>query len=159
MYQGESAHEIGGWDGIGKEDSGQPDVTKKDISPSGESNKRVLVVDDDDGIREMLSKVFYIMGYEAVPAHSGSEALNMFLKGPFALVMTDLQMPGMDGWSLASHIKERSPEMPVLLMTAQARERVMKELEGSSIDSALFKPFSLEELRNEVQRVLKDRSQ
>ena len=69
MYQGESAHEIGGWDGIGKEDSGQPDVTKKDISPSGESNKRVLVVDDDDGIREMLSKVFYIMGYEAVPAH------------------------------------------------------------------------------------------
>ncbi len=137
MYQGESACEIGG--GV-------------------EGHKRVLVVDDDDGIREMLLKVFYIMGYEAVPAHSGSEALNIFLKGPFALVMTDLQMPGMDGWSLASHIKERSPEIPVLLMTAQARERVMEELKGSSIDSALFKPFSLEELRKEVQRVLKERS-
>ena len=143
MYQGKKACEITGWKGIDR----------------GKRNIRVLVVDDDDGLREMLSKVLCFMGYEAVQAHSGSEALNIFLEGPFSLVMTDLQMPGMDGWSLASRIKERSPEIPILLMTAHARHHIMKELKGSSIDSALFKPFSLEELRREVNKALEGRSQ
>jgi PleD family two-component response regulator len=57
-------------------------------------NRRIMVVDDDEGMRHTLSMALSGMGYEAVAASSGTEALNLFLKSSFALVLTDLEMPG-----------------------------------------------------------------
>jgi two-component system capsular synthesis sensor histidine kinase RcsC len=116
--------------------------------------KRILIVDDDAGMRDMLLSALSLLGMKAVAAHNGPEALDIFLKNRFELVITDLQMPGMDGWSLASHIKRVLPQMPVMMMTAQAKGHVIKDLEKSCFDSALFKPFKLEQLQQEIQKLI-----
>jgi len=116
--------------------------------------RRIMVVDDEEGIRHVLSTALSGMGYEVVTASSGTEALNLFLKSSFALVLTDLEMPGMDGWNLASRINDRFPNIPVMLMTGQAREDVTEKVKGSSVNSVIFKPFRLEGILKTVQKML-----
>lgn len=67
----------------------------------------------------------------------------MFLKRPFDLVLTDFQMPGMNGGSLAFQIKNRSPETPVVMITGHSKERVMEKIEGSCVDCVMSKPFRI----------------
>jgi CheY-like chemotaxis protein len=118
------------------------------------SHRRIMVVDDEEGIREILSTALSSMGYEVVTANSGGEALNLFLKSSFALVLTDLEMPGMDGWNLASRIKDRSPNIPVVVMTGQSQEDVMERMKGNSVNSAIFKPFRLEQVLKMIEKLL-----
>jgi CheY-like chemotaxis protein len=94
------------------------------------------------------------MGFEVALASNGVEALSLFLANPFDLVLTDLQMPIMDGWSLTHCIKERSPNTPVVLMTGGDRETVWKKVERGPVDTVIFKPFRLEDLQRTVQGVL-----
>lgn len=93
-----------------------------DVSCTKGHNTRILVVDDDEGMRDILSTTLSGMGYGVLTASRGTEALNLLLKSSFALVLTDLQMPGMDGWSLASRIKDRFPGTPVILMTGYEKK-------------------------------------
>ncbi|MBN1849614.1 MAG: response regulator [Deltaproteobacteria bacterium] len=130
------------------------DGRPSDITHRSMKAKKILIVDDDAGMRDMLLSALSYLGIDAVAAHSGPEALEMFSKNHFTLVITDLQMPGMDGWALASRIKKALPEMPVIMMTAQAKSHVIKDLEESCFDSALFKPFKLEQLQQEIKRLL-----
>jgi CheY-like chemotaxis protein len=116
-------------------------------------NTRILVVDDDEGIRDIISTALSGIGYDVVTASRGTEALNLLPKGSFALVLTDLQMPGMDGWSLASRIKERFPRIPVVLMTASGKEAVMERMKGSSVDYVIFKPFRLEDILKAAEKL------
>jgi CheY-like chemotaxis protein len=117
-------------------------------------NRRIMVVDDDEGIRHILSIALCRMGYEVRAASGGTEALDLLLTTSFALVFTDLEMPGMDGWSLASRIKKRFPGIPVILMTGRAKEDVLKRLKGSSVDNVIFKPFRLEDIVKTAQTIL-----
>lgn len=117
-------------------------------------NRRILVVDDEECIRRALSTALSAMGYEAVVASSGTEALNLLLRSSFDLVLTDLQMPGMDGWNLTSHIKGRFPNIPVVLMTGQGKEDIMERMKGSCVDSVLFKPFRLDDILKTAQKML-----
>jgi DNA-binding NtrC family response regulator len=75
----------------------------------------------------------------------------------FDLILTDLRMPGMDGWTLASHIKSKSPDTPVVLMTGEEENKIMQELEGSCVDIAVFKPFRFEEIEKTIQVTLNKR--
>jgi len=118
------------------------------------NNRRIMVVDDDEGMRHILSIAFSRMGYEVLSVSSGTEAFNLFLKNSFALVLTDLEMPGMDGGSLASHIKDRFPDIPVILMTGHAKEAVMERMNGSSVDYVIFKPFRLEDILKTAEKLL-----
>jgi CheY-like chemotaxis protein len=117
-------------------------------------NTRILVVDDDEGMRDILSIALSRLGYEVLAASSGTEAFNMFLKSSFALVLTDLEMPGMDGWSLASRIKDRFPGIPVILMTGYAKEDIMKRMKRGSVDDVIFKPFRLEDVLKKAEKLL-----
>ena len=118
------------------------------------NHRRIMVVDDEEGIRKVLSTALSGMGYEVVTANSGTEALNLFLKSSFALVLTDLEMPGMDGWDLASRIKDRFPNIPVVLMTGRAKEDVIERMKGNSVDSVIFKPFRLEQVLKMIEKLL-----
>jgi len=75
-------------------------------------------------------------------------------KKPFDIVLTDLNMPEMDGWSLARHIKDLSPDTPVVLATADARKRILGKIADSSVDLVLFKPFGFKEFQFTVQKML-----
>jgi CheY-like chemotaxis protein len=115
---------------------------------------KILVVDDEKNIRDCVSMVLSFMGFEVAAASSGNEGLNLFLKSSFDLVLTDLQMPDMDGWALAFNIKEESPDTPVVLMTGEERGSVLERLKGSCVDSVVFKPFLLEDIQKTVQNAL-----
>lgn len=116
--------------------------------------RRILVVDDTKAIRDVLSDMLSLMGYEVIVAGSGHEGLNRFLKSSFQLVFTDLDMPGMDGCTLAVHIKDKSPNTPVVLITGSEEEAVMERLRASCVDSVIFKPFRLEDIERTVQRMI-----
>ncbi len=118
---------------------------------------KILIVDDSKDIRDILSKMLSLMGFEAAVASNGNEALNLFLTDSFDLVLTDLEMPDLDGWTLALHIKDKSPNTPVVMMTGSEKEAVMERLKGSCIDSILFKPFMLEDIQKTVQIMLDER--
>ena len=121
---------------------------------TGGNNKRILVVDDDRAIRDILSDVLSFMGFSVAVARSGNEGFDLFLKDRFDLVLTDLRMPGMDGWELAFHIKSRAPNTPVVLITGQQKEEVMESDKGDRVDFVLFKPFELKEMQKTVHRML-----
>jgi CheY-like chemotaxis protein len=137
--------------------------TKKETKKSVSSNtaqaipKRILVADDDKVIRDAVTWFLEFMGFEVALAGNGIEALAVFLESSFDLVLTDLQMPAMDGFSLASHIKERSPSTPVILLTGCDRETVWKKVERAPVDSVIFKPFRLKDLQRTVQGALASR--
>ena len=137
--------------------------TKKKTNNSASSNARqaisgrILVVEDNKNIQDVVSRILDFMGFEVALAGNGVEALSLFLKNSFDLVLTDLEMPIMDGWSLTHCIKERSPNTPVVLMTAGDRETVRKEVGRGPVDSVIFKPFRLEDLQRTVEGALASR--
>ena len=115
---------------------------------------RILVAEDNKSIQNVVSWILDFMGFEVALAGNGVEALSLFLKNSFDLVLTDLEMPIMDGWSLSHCIKESSPNTPVVLMTGGDRETVWKKVERATVDSVIFKPFRLEDLQRTVQEAL-----
>jgi CheY-like chemotaxis protein len=117
-------------------------------------SERILVADDNKAIRDAVSGFLEFIGYEVALAGDGIEALTIFLLNSFDLVLTDLEMPEMDGLSLAGNIKKRSPSTPVILLTGSDRETVRKKVERGPFDSVLFKPFRLEDLQRKVQGAL-----
>jgi len=130
--------------------------TKKSVfSNAGQAiSRRILVAEDDKTVQNIVSRILDFMGFEVALARNGVEALSMFIESSFDLVLTDLEMPIMDGWSLTHRIKERSPNTPVVLMTGADRETVLKKVKGAPIDSVIFKPFLLNDFQSTVQRVL-----
>jgi two-component system response regulator PilR (NtrC family) len=114
----------------------------------------ILIVDDDREIRDILSKMLAHMDFEVALASDGSEALDLFLLKPFDLILTDLRMPRMDGWTLAFHVKSKAPDTPIVLMTGDEKNQIMPGLEGSCVDIVMFKPFRLEEIKKNIQVTL-----
>jgi len=94
------------------------------------------------------------MGFHVAVASNGNEGLHLFLTNSFDLVLSDVQMPGMDGWTLAFHIKDKSPDTPILLVTGEEKEGIMEKLKGSCVESVLFKPFRLKDIQEMVQKML-----
>jgi CheY-like chemotaxis protein len=111
--------------------------------------RRILVVDDEKGIRDIMAGLLSDLGYDVAVAADGAEALILFQDSTFGLVLTDLNMPGMDGWSLAGRIKKES-STPVVLITGSDRRSVEARLKDSAVDSVLFKPFRVEDLMTVV---------
>ena len=116
--------------------------------------QRVLVVDDDEVIRDILSTMLMTIGFGVDVASRGDEGLNLFRKNLFDLVVTDLKMPGMDGWTLSYYIKDEAPDTPVVLITGLTWEHVKDKLARSCVDSVMFKPFGFTELKSTVQGLL-----
>ena len=115
---------------------------------------RILVAEDNEAVQSVVSRILHFMGFEVALACNGVEALSLFIKSSFDLVLTDLEMPMMDGWGLTRCIKERSPGTPVVLMTGADRATVLREVERGPVDSVLFKPFRVEDLQTTVRGAL-----
>ncbi len=107
--------------------------------------KRVLIVDDEESIRDMLTEVLVAEKYEVVQAPSGEEALDLFRDDPFPLVITDIRMGGMNGFELLDEIKQLAAETHVVIMTSHASmDSAITALKGKAYDY-IIKP--LEDLR------------
>ena len=103
---------------------------------------KILVVEDDDGIRETLVDLLAYEGYEAVPARHGKEARALLIdrREDPCLILTDLMMPEMDGWELITFLQEQDIviTIPVIVMTACGHEKV------PHAKKVIKKPFNLE---------------
>ena len=117
-------------------------------------SEKILVVDDDDTIRDVVSKMLCRLGFEVSSADSAESGLALFFKNKFDLVITDFNMSGMDGIHLAYYIKEKSPATQVVLMTGDEKQVILSKIKGTAVAKALFKPFTLTEMDVTVQGLL-----
>ena len=112
----------------------------------------IVVVDDDLDLREIIVSTLELAGYACKSAESGTEALDILKACKADMVITDVQMDGMDGHELLNKILELYPQMPVLLMTAYANiNGAVKAMREGAVDY-LAKPFAPEVLLNQVSR-------
>jgi len=103
----------------------------------------ILIVDDDQFVRTTLKNMLQFLGYETVEAKDGIEGLKVFLRTPIDFVLTDLEMPLMDGGSLAHIIKSKSPSTPVVLVTGSNSKEIKEGLKSKVFDRVINKPFKL----------------
>jgi diguanylate cyclase (GGDEF)-like protein len=123
---------------------------EKSEKVSMRSGFRILVVDDEESLRSMLSEVLTDDGYEVTSAENGEQALEIFRKSPFPVVITDILMPGVNGIDLLQEIKKSFPDTQVIIMTSHASlETAINALRSGAYDY-LVKPFEDLELISAV---------
>jgi CheY-like chemotaxis protein len=114
--------------------------------------RHILVVDDELLVRQTVQMLLQSDGYVVDGAQSGAEALALFQPGKFDMIFTDYLMPGMKGDQLAAIIKRRSPEQPVVMLTAYPEKLQSSDCPLGGVDSFICKPFELETLRTAIAR-------
>jgi len=117
-----------------------------------ETGEKILVVDDNNFLRMAVSEMLSMLGYEVLSADSGENGLSIFLKNKFDIVLSDYEMPGMDGVAFACSIKKSSPRTPVVIMTGAGRETVFSR-KSTAVDEVISKPFTLAEIDETIQNV------
>jgi PAS domain S-box-containing protein len=132
---------------------------------SGKQKKsKILVIEDEKGVRLLLEDILTDVGHEVEAASNGSQGVEIFKKNRFDMVFTDLGMPGMSGWQVAKEIKKVSKQTPVALITGWEVQLNNSELKKSGVDLVINKPFRVEQviqlvrdgmaLRNRPQKVV-----
>src|SRR5947207_5783614 len=122
------------------------------------SIERILVVDDEEPIREIISSMLNAAGYKARQASSGMEAVaSLNSTGEFELVLSDLMMAELDGIALLERSKEKYPDMPVVMVTAVHDISVALAAIRNGAYDYLLKPFEREQLLATVSRAMENR--
>ena len=114
---------------------------------------RVLVIDDDPSVREVVSCLLASFGYDCQTAADGAQGLARFDEGGWDLVLTDLAMPELTGWEVAEAIRRRSSTMPIVLITGLIDSEVVRRA-GERDLPVVTKPFGSEKLRATLAKAL-----
>ncbi len=116
---------------------------------------RLLVVDDEPSIRELLTASLRFAGFEVVPAADGAEALKLAEQYRPDLVVLDIMLPDLDGFTVTRKLRERGRDVPVVFLTA--RDETSDKVTGLTVggDDYVTKPFSLEEVVARIRAVLR----
>ena len=119
--------------------------------------ERVLIVDDEEQMRELLAKVLEKNGYQVTTAGDGGQALTLLEKEPMDLVVTDVRMPGLDGMEALKAIKELNPEIVVIIMTAFGSiDQAVQAVKEGAYDY-INKPFKIDEMLLTIKKALEER--
>lgn len=118
--------------------------------------KRILIVDDQIGIRLLLNEVFKNEGYETYLAANGLEALEYIGNTVVDCVLLDMKIPGMDGIEILKRIKAERKELPVLMMTAYGELDLITKAKELGATHYFTKPFDIYEVRDNVNKLLKE---
>ena len=110
-------------------------------APRSTARKRVLVVDDEASIRDLLSKTLALAEYDVDTAGDGTSALDRMRAFSYDLLIADLKMPGMDGLTLIRQAKRMNAELPVIIITGFSTESSAIEAVNLGVDGYLTKPF------------------
>jgi two-component system response regulator AtoC len=122
-----------------------------EVAPA-ERKPRILVVDDEKNMRWVLSKALRASGYDVLEAASGAQALALTDKNPFDLVLLDYKMPEMDGLTTLKKLKDSTPHIPVIMLTAHGNIENAVDAVKAGAAEYLTKPFDLEELKLAVAK-------
>jgi len=140
----------------------KPEKIKKAFS------KKILIIDDEEGVRDILGRILEGGGHRVFLKGTSREALDKFkednsdltlsgLEDKFDLVLTDLGMPDMSGWELAKEVKKIDKDVPVGLITGWGVDITKEKMKEEGVDSILFKPFDYDKVLREVNTLLKSK--
>jgi CheY-like chemotaxis protein len=124
------------------------------VMDSSTKSVRILVIDDEENLRNLLSEILITYGYQVKVAPGGEEGLASFQEEKYDMVITDLGMPGMSGWVVSKEIKRMDPTTPVVLLTGWSVQPEDEKLKDKEADLILPKPFQLEQVLSVVQKAL-----
>jgi CheY-like chemotaxis protein len=129
-------------------------VTSRETYPAGrlknKNGAKILVVDDNSVVRDVVSRMLSLLGHEVSSADSGEKGLSIFLGNLFDIVLSDYEMPGMDGVALACSVKKSAPRTQVVIMTGAGSEAVFSR-KSTAVDQVISKPFTLAEIDETIQ--------
>jgi len=122
---------------------------------------RVLIADDEESMRVLVARAIAMDGHDTVTAQDGAEALDILTRdnGAFDLLLTDIQMPVMDGIALALSAARDYPSLVILLMTGYAAQRERASNLNAIAHDVISKPFSVADIRTAVADALASRKQ
>ena len=123
--------------------------------PVPQRTGRILLVDNDPQVMDILGQMLQDVGHHVVAVASGADALRKFVPGHFDLVVTNIGMVGMNGWELADHLRSRDADVPLVFITGWGmQEQDQARCRGLGISALLFKPVRPAELHTTVQSAL-----
>jgi excisionase family DNA binding protein len=115
---------------------------------------RVLVVDDESAVRDLIGKALSLEQYDVDVAEDGTAAIERLRSTPYSLLITDLKMPGMDGLAVIRAAREMRPGMPVIILTGHSTEESAIEAVNLGVVGYLTKPFSMERVIAVAERAM-----
>jgi two-component system cell cycle sensor histidine kinase/response regulator CckA len=129
------------------------------VHPGWRGQGTVLVVDDEENVREVSARILEALGFSAVLAVDGEDALNLIARrpGPFVAVLLDLTMPRMDGAETFARLQRFRPGLPVLLMSGYSEQEAVGRFTGAGFAGFIQKPFHMQELRQRLQQIIEGR--
>jgi DNA-binding response OmpR family regulator len=116
---------------------------------------RILVIEDEEAIRQGLTDVLVFHGYEVDSAATGPEGLRKALTGKFDLVLLDLMLPGIDGYEICNRIRTEDRDQPIVMLTAKASDQDIVAGLKLGADDYVAKPFSIQQLLLRIEAVLR----
>lgn len=119
---------------------------------------KILVVDDEPAIRELISEVLTIADYEFETANDGIEALNSIRRQKFDLIILDVNLPKLDGFTVLEKVRENAPTQPIIMISARTEKDDVTHGLRLGADDYIRKPFSVEELLLRVENRLRRNS-
>ena len=124
-----------------------------------QAKTRILIVDDAGPVVVLCVNVLQALGYAVKGANRGETAVELLRKERFDLMVLDYKMPGMTGFDVFQQAKALYPDLAIVLVTGHGTPEVVTEANRMGFDSILLKPFTSDELRGTVEKVLTDRRQ
>jgi two-component system response regulator (stage 0 sporulation protein F) len=121
------------------------------------ARKKILVVDDAGPVVVLCVNVLQALGYVVKGANRGETAIELMRKEPFDLMVLDYKMPGMSGFEVYEQARAILPAMAVVLVTGHGTPEIINEANRMGFQAILLKPFTSDELRGTVEKVLADR--
>ncbi len=116
---------------------------------------RILIVEDEQAIREGLIDVLVYHGYAVDSAATGPEGLALARTGKFDLILLDIMLPGMDGYEICNRIRESDRDQPIIMLTAKTSDEEIVEGLKLGADDYVGKPFSIQQLVLRIEAVLR----
>jgi DNA-binding NtrC family response regulator len=116
--------------------------------------EKILIVDDDESVREVLSDLFRVLGYRSIVASNGREGLRLLEEHQVSLVISDIRMPVMDGIEMAKHVKARYPKLGVILISGYKPDYSWKEVMKAGASDYITKPFDIDMIERKVKAYL-----
>ncbi len=120
--------------------------------------ENILVVDDEENTRIGLRELLSAEGYQVAAAGDGSEALDCLQSGQYQLVITDINMPHMDGMVFLDQLHQRHPDLAVIMITAFGGVDSYLEAMNLGAYEYLYKPVKIEDLRSVMQKLMLERT-
>jgi CheY-like chemotaxis protein len=128
--------------------------TAPSLKASQQMKEKILLIDDDPGIRQLLTRLLTEEGYIVLSAANGIEALELAGATQFDLVLLDLNMPVMDGWETFEKITSKKPLLPFIVITARPNQLFPALASGTG--ALMEKPLDLPKLINTIRTLLKE---